>query len=177
MVHLFVSALFLLIIIAYVRHLWQKQLEQKFKYKVYELRDRFRRMAIEGKVDASSDYFDYFDYTLSRAISQSYSLTIFYIVMLYLRNMSQVDSEESLALKKMLHEQLKANPELAALHAEYLYALAQYVIKQHYFTIRLVLFPLAKGLIGATRGRAAFDKFIESHLTFPETSGRANFAI
>lgn len=142
--------------------------ELVFRTQLFELRDELRRLAIDGKVDAENQLFDYYDYSLSKTIEMSHSLTLFYVITFKIRAESDDNYiEASNRVSEMITEQNDSN--LNGIRERWVTAMAEYVSEQHKisFGILVAIFrPL-----GMLRGMSnAFRKGIDSIVISPALS-------
>lgn len=164
--------LLLVFCMALIRKFHHNYVQLKFKYRVFALRDRLRRIALMGDIEIDDQLFDYYDKSFSKAISKSYYLTLFHVSLLAVKYYNQ---KEIIELEEYLIEQTKKNKKLQEIHNDYLMALREYLISQHYISIYLFILPVAKLAIGTHVVKKRFNQLLESILIFPETSPTKRF--
>jgi hypothetical protein len=121
-------------LLAIVRKLHHYYATLKFKYAVYELRDMLRFAAIEGKINKKSFVFSYLDSTFSKAVKQSYFITLFHIIT------SGVIHEKDESLKEALsnlYKEVNKNSVAKKLLKDFTKAGRNYVFEQHYVSMKV----------------------------------------
>ena len=157
---------------ALIKRFHQNYVQLKFKYRVFALRDRLRRMVLMGDIDIDDQLFDYYDKSFSKAISKSYYLTLFHVSLLAVKYYNQ---KEIIEFEEYLNEQTGKNEKLRKIHNDYLLSLREYLVSQHYMSIYLFILPVAKLVIGTHLVKKKFNQLLEGILIFPETSHTKRF--
>lgn len=163
---LLATILFLFILLANLRRHHQRYAEQKFRYELFTLRDKLRRLAIEGKIDCESKLFDFFDLTLSKAINEYYYITLIRLIVLNRKH------SEDTKYKKAYDNLMKdcdSNKESKYIKNQYERVVTEYVIKQHYVSYRFFK-PVIMFFSAATIVKRKFREIIHSVAYLPETS-------
>lgn len=156
-----------LMFFAVIRHMHQKKSELKFKYSLYALRDKLRMLAIDGEIDSDHWLFDYTDNTISKAISQSYNITLLYVSMLATRH----GEDESLnKLSYDLNQEFEKHPLFKEIKKEYHQITTRYIQDQHYISIRFFLMPIASPIIGGVTLMKKIRRWSDGLFVYPETS-------
>lgn len=162
----------ILITLSFWRHFHQKYATLRFKYKIYSIRDSLRKMAIKGEIE-SNWMFDFFDTSLSKAISESYYITLFRLSTLALIH---ENNQELIKFSKKLDNSISANPKIKEIQEEYFLAVKSYVLDQHYVSINFVIKPLSVLIFGAATAASKFNQWLKGILVYPETSASEKFA-
>ena len=153
-----------LILLVTLRKFHQNYSQLKFKYKLYELRDRVRRLKLEGKFDGKSDWlFDYYDQSFSKSISRSYFVTLYSLIIFSMRHGGDTQLK---AFNKALYEEIEDSEDLQLLSKEYVDAVEYYVFDQHYISYKFVMRPILSLLLGAKK----MSEIISGVLTYPEVT-------
>ena len=171
MVTALVIIIMVLFLLAFWRRMHQSYEELRFKYRLYELRDNLRYKAIKGEVDPNHWLFDYFDNTLSKAISRSYYITLFSILGL---NFKYQGKKEVTEFSKKLNDEIKNSPVYKEILDSYLKALGNYIIHQHAISAKFIIAPIAFAIFGVKRSYEIMKYNIENLFYFPETSDSGN---
>ncbi len=161
-----------LVILSFWRHLHQKYATLKFKYKIYSLRDSLRKMTINGEVEPNW-MFDFFDTSLSKAISESYYITLFRLSTL--ATIHEKD-QELMKFSEKLENEISLYPKIKRIQEEYILAVKSYVLDQHYVSINFILKPLAVLILGTATAAYKFNQWLRGILVYPETSASEKFA-
>ena len=162
----FAPIILTLTFLAFWRAAHLKYVSLKFKYRLYELRDELRTLAINQEVDCDNWLFEYFDRSLSKAISQHYHITLFWLASLGYKYRNDKDLHE---LSRIITSEFKKVPKIGKIRKEYLEALTEYIEDQHYVTHILVK-PVIVVFIGASNAAKKVNDWIRDSLVFPETS-------
>ena len=155
-----------LFVLAVWRRLHHRYASLKFKYKLFELRDRLRRMAIEGEIDCDSWIFSYFDTSFSKAIQSYYWITMFRMFVLAVKH------EDDPALERFrtrMEAEVGQNKSLKDLQDEYIEAAKIYMIEQHKVSIYLVK-PFVYFIFGAAAVAKRVEENSRGVIVYPETS-------
>ncbi len=172
MISLFVFPTLIMLILAVWRRFHQKYVNLKFKYDVYALRDELRLMAQNGVIDKDGFLFEYYDDSFSKAIAESYYITIFRIVLLAKKYELDPRYKE---LRSTLDNETKKIPEIQELKLRYAAAIQTYVTDQHYVSARMIIIPLIKLAHGTAWTTKKFSKWLKMVLVFPETSASEEY--
>ncbi len=122
---LFLSATLLLALLRRAHH---SQSELVFRHEVFTLRDKLRLLAIQGKIDKNDWPFEYFDYTFSKAVRDSYFIT--FLRLAILSHLHEKDERVTMA-KKEIDAACSVNPHLDKLYSEYINAVVNHIRRQH----------------------------------------------
>lgn len=172
-IQIFATLLFLLIVLANWRRHHHRLAEQQFRYEVYSLRDRLRRLAIEGKLDCNSRVFDFLDLSFSKAIKDHYYMTIFRLVALGKKHSKDMRFKK--AYEEVMKEiTLNPNNELLEIKNQYEQVVLKYIISQHFVTIKCIE-PLFAFFDTAAKSKRKFKEITKSVSYLPETSATAKF--
>ena len=156
----------LLLILSFWRRMHQMLVDKEFRYKVFSLRDDLRKLALTGKVKTDSWIFRYLDVSFSRAINESYYLTLIRVMVLRLRYQHDPGYEE---FEKKFHLALDENQELKKLLNLYYQALHSYLANQHYIGYHFFMKPAIVVLIGAHTASKKLKEGIELTLYYPDS--------
>lgn len=140
MTFLSVLALLIGILILFLawRRMHQRAAQERFEYRIYALRDRLRRLVIDGKLNCNSELFQYYDATFSKIIEESYYLTFFYILLLKIAHYDDETIKEVLA---EIEKKCQDYPQMQEIREEYLAAARAYLVEQHMITFKFLLKP------------------------------------
>lgn len=118
----------------------QQQLlaQEKFEHKLYALRDKLRRLAIEKKVDSNEKIFDFLDLTLSQLIMNSYDITIAYTI--FNRNYNK-DNKQLQELKAEITELINTNAHYKSIMKGIRRSMDEYFKDQHRVTSVILYVP------------------------------------
>jgi hypothetical protein len=163
--------IFLIAGIAYwrIRNLYYKSLALKYKHKLYALRDKTRRYAIEKKISPNSKFFDYLDTSICVTIKELDYLNLLTVLLLSRRHRNDKKVKEFGRALEHITEQNKYAKEL---FAEYGVILVDYVGKKHYiirFCLKSTLSLLYR-ILNAKKQVGEISDRIQSLRTYPETS-------
>lgn len=161
-----------LFILSLCRQLTQNYNERKFRYKLFAIRDRLRRLEIEGKIDHKNRIFDFYDLSLSKMINESYYITAFYVIMLSIK---QKDNVKLNQIKALIDLETDKIPELKVIRQAQTKAVAKYIRNQHFVTFILLKFLLAP-FKGAYYISKKVKSLSESASFFPQTSAISNYS-
>lgn len=168
----FGPVILIFIVLMVWRGFQQKYATLKFRYKIYALRDHLRKMAIVGEIDEDDWTFSYFDKSFSKAISESYYITIFHLLMLAIAHSKD---EQLQILSEELTEALEKNPQLQSLQADYIDAVIDYMKDQHYVSVTFIFKPLISLIFGAAVMGYYASRLVRGILIYPETSASNKF--
>ncbi len=161
-----------LIILSFWRYFHQKYATLKFKYKLYSLRDRLRKMAINGEIK-SEWIFEFFDTSLSKAISESYYITLFRLSTLAVIH---ENDQELVEFSKKLEKDLSIESNIKEIQESYFLAVKTYVLDQHYVSITFIIKPIVVLVFGTAAAASKFNQWLRGILVYPETSASEKFA-
>ncbi len=150
-----------LLVLVIARTLNNKKVELVYKYKIYELQDRLRMLAIDKEVDKSSWIYNYTDGAFTSHIKNRKYNTLFYLLMLNFKHSGEKDIIE---LREKVKEELSKNEQLEAIFNEFQEAHLKYILKQHSITGNFILIPVLTpiALLGD------FYNYIKNSLFYPE---------
>lgn len=142
------SLLFFLLLCLFVywklRNLYYKRITHKYKYKLYELRDKLRFIELDKKIKLSScEYlaFSYLDTSISKSIetlfSHSFLLAIFY-------HHKYKNSEALFEAKQFIKGILSDKQDFALIFQEYQMILYQYSKKRHHLVVGILMYSIYK---------------------------------
>ncbi len=167
-----VSSLILILILLVIwRNYGQRKAELAFKYRLYTLRDQLRKEAISGKIDSKDWKFSYYDKSISKAVSNAYSITLFSIVLHW---MKYNDNEEFMKFYHRLEGEVKEDPFYSELKKELNEATLEYIMGQHDVSFRVFFKPLLTALFGFKVIQKKFLRSINSVFYLPEISDSPN---
>ena len=163
------TAIFLICVTLFILSVWRRfhhQLaEKKFKYRMFALRDRLRRMAIEEKIDCNHWYFRYMDRSFSHSIRDAYFLTLFRILWAG----SKMKYEKSFVdFMRKLRVAEEEHPEVRQLLVQYQRDLHEYLVDQHYIGYTIFIKPLVSLFIGARKGQRKLTEAMKATLYVPK---------
>ena len=157
------------------RNLYYDRLETEYSYKYYKLRDKLRRLAIEGKVDKNDWGFDYLDLSLSKTVNKIGSINLFVSVFLTLKHRKD---EKYIQFCRNVAKKMKENELFNEIFVEYGKLSSQYVIGRH-FWLRFIFRLTLSTTIGSMKVYQKFKQFLDKSSinvrTLPETS--AGYAV
>src|SRR5260221_7209577 len=104
--------LFVFFALAFWRRMHQTYELSKFRFRMFELRDRLRMLVIDQKLDCQSWEFRVFENSFSRMIHDAYYFTLFRMIVLSLRNER---AEGQIEFNEHLSEAVQGNKEFAAI--------------------------------------------------------------
>lgn len=168
----FTISILILVVLGVWRKFHQSKANLKFKYDLYTLRDELRMMAYEEKIDNNSQIFDYFDYSLSKAISESHYITLFRVIALMFKHVHDEEFHKSF---KQLERETNKYPELVSIKKRYNCAIQDYILDQHFVSGYCFMLPLAKLIKGTSWVARQVNKLVAGVLVYPETSASGNF--
>ncbi len=168
-----VSLLVVLLVAIYWNRLHQQHAELKYKFAMFALRDKLRKMAIDGEISPSSVIFDYYDTTLSKNIESSGHLTLFWLYFLYRNHKNSPALEE---FHKEIEVGLSAYPGLRYVEAKMIDAIHVYLTDQHVVVLSIIK-PIFYLVLGMKVAKGRFRKLVESVLYNPETSGTSKYTV
>lgn len=152
----------LLLLIFLFRSKRNDYLQQKYKYKLYALRDELRRLEAEKYKEDHLWAYRYFDKALSTTVKKSYHITFFYLAFLFL--VHKYDSKTKKAMDK-LNGILKDSPELRSISERFIEATHEYVVDQH-----LVSSMVLKPFIQTGYWAVVLKNMLAKIYVYPETS-------
>lgn len=130
------------IAIAIILCIWRKHnhkfQEEKFRFKLYQLRDKLRLHAINGDLNINELSFKYLDSALSRTIANMYYIT--FPVMFFIHKHNE-DTEFYKHYGPLLNI-VNNNPLTKAIYDEFKFELKDYLSKQHVVTSYLIRISL-----------------------------------
>lgn len=168
------SILSILLVLSLWRRYHHSLAALKFKYKLYALRDRLRMLSVDGVVNCDDWVFDFMDRSLSKSISDSYHITL---VRLILLNFAHSEDLELGRFNEKLERTFASNPEFEKIRTEYLLAVKEYVIDQHYVSVNIILKPGARVIFGASTAAFKLNSWLKGILVYPETSAYNSYAL
>lgn len=163
-----------LITLSVWRRFHQQHSNLKFKYKLYALRDEVRELAYHNKIECDGWLFDYFDESLSKAISESYYITLFRIVMLDFEHKREPKLKE---FKAKLEAEVSNSKEMLGIFQRYKDAIKDYVIDQHYVSIKFILLPIIRLTSATSKAAHYFNRWVKGVVIFPETSASERYTM
>jgi hypothetical protein len=172
MTTLFATILSLLFVIAFWRWIHISYEHRKFQYKVYELRDRLRLLAINGELESNSLIFDYLDFSFSKMIRKSYDISFFYMFCL---NIIHPKNKEIINLLDEINTEINKSESLKKINTDYINALKTYLKEQHYVSFILFLRPVSRLMLGNNTAQKRYQDINQSSLYLPETSASIKY--
>ena len=134
-----IVSLFLYILI---RNFFLDNLKTETKFKCYKLRDKLRREAINGNIDATSSAFRFMDINLSTTIGEVEFLNIFYVLsMVRADRKTKVTQKEKDEIVKLI----ESNSIISEINSEYQKVIIFYLIRRHYILGFIAAFLLKTG--------------------------------
>jgi hypothetical protein len=171
MVYVYAITLLLMIVIIMYRKFNNRYRELEFKIRLYELRDNLRSLAIEEKVNVSTREYDYTDFSITKAIEDSYYFTLFYVFVNEIKHeITKKDIEGYRLMFNEINEKIQANVYLKEINFKRNRLIWDHIYHQNLITIFLFkhLFLL---IFGINHLRNFFKKKISNFSILPETSG------
>lgn len=161
----------ILVLLVFIRKLNLKKVELKFKYDVYQLRDELRRDAIEGKTNTDNWLFEYFDVTLSKMVSESYYITLFFMIVANFRNESNPNYQ---VFKEKVFKDIEADEYYKGFHQKLNAVASDYLLRQHFFTTTFLV-PIVGLILGADAMRKRFNIWVDKLTIDPQTSASSEY--
>lgn len=158
-----------------LRNLFYNWLTLKYKYRLYALRDKTRRYAIEKKINQHDRFFDYLDTTICVSINSLSFLNIVTVVILFNRHKDQSDIIE---ISEMIGSATEKNKYAKELYDEYNSILNGFILSKHYM-IKYLIFFMFNFVFQILKIKLKFNTFkrnaINSLSVYPETSTAGQF--
>ena len=164
---LIVVLFFLLLVLGAWRYKHHAYVAMRFKYTLYNLRDRLRMLAIHGILSTDHWAFDYLDSTLSKSISKHKFLTLFSLVFLHRK---YKDDKNLFQLSEQLELEFDKCPQLKEIQKEYTAAIAEYITEQHFVSYYVFIRPILAVVFGTKMLMNKISQYSNSALIYPETS-------
>lgn len=139
----------------------------KFRHTLYALRDELRMKAIQGEIDSDFWLFNYYDKTISKQISNTYYITIFFIV----SSAELHRNDEKLKnFRVELNNTLKKQPFYSDLDIRLKAATLELIKEQHYVSINFILTPILMPILGGITMYKAAKHELSQISSLPELS-------
>ncbi len=171
------SLLFLFVLIVY-KKLNNRFQEEKFRFKLHRLRNDLRNLGIEKKIDVNSNEFDFLDFSISKSIQQSYSISLFYLMALDLKHRTGIAKEDLDSYKKtyaqLLHN-INRDSYLKEIEIKRNAILKEYITNQNKVTLFFVIYVIVL-LFSIKWIKSKVKEIISSINYLPETSGISQLA-
>ncbi len=158
----------------YCRRQHQKVETQRFKYKLFEIRDKLRMYAIDDIINKNSLAFDYYDHSISKSIHRSYDITLPWILGIAF-TFNNDKHEHIRHLMSKIEEETIESAELQEIRKGITGAMVNFLVNQHFIIFKIVV-PILKALVGSRATRNNFNNIINSSLYNPETSDSSRYA-
>jgi hypothetical protein len=128
-------------------------------------------LAIEGKVDACSEEFEYLDFSISKSIQKSYLLTLFYLSALTIKHAKfKSDIDHYKKTYGELLEKILLNDHLRQINNQRNRILKEYIVSQNKIT-----FFIVKHVLSIIIGINKFQRVIKDKIAYsnylPEING------
>lgn len=165
-----------LVVVWYFRYMNNYYQAKKFVYRMYELRDRHRRLAASGLIP-ENEMFHYFDRSFCRAIKNHHYLNLYTILYVYKKHKGERVTQKN---EFILREYCKKHPQLKEVYSDYQKTIFNYIKGQHKFSFVLAN-SLAKIVLKSLRLAVKTNRVtkqvtdaIKGLLVYPEFSESSN---
>lgn len=151
------------------KNLYYNSIELEYEYRLFDLRDKLRRSAINGDIDKNSQFFRYLDSSICVTINELPRLNMLSLMMLSWRHRNNREIE---SFNKRLAVEIEGNKKSALLYDEYGELIFEYFTKRHYF-LRILVIMVAltvKVMNGSFMVGKRIKEKIVSIRFYPETS-------
>lgn len=135
----------------------------RYRYRLYALRDELRFKAITGEIDRDSREFDRLDRSISQSIEEHYFITLYSttaLVILHFRDFKGHSSN---------HQVEQSSSELESILKDLNSVHTEYIFSQHKYSLGII----ASVVLGLIDGRAKMKSTLRKHTDavseFPET--------
>ncbi len=172
MVTFFGVSVSILLLWAITRKMYLALVSRRFRYKIFELRDRLRRLAIEEKVDKDSWVFEYYDKSFSKTITDYYYLTAFRLFGSAVKMKGDKEFEE---FSVKLESELEKNHDVKKIVDEYYSAVANYVFNQHNISMKFFIIPILSPIIGMHNLGRGFNAWSNKAINTPDLSDSGKY--
>lgn len=149
----------ILFIFSIWRRMHQQLQEQKFRYAMFSLRDKLRRLAIDQKINSENWIFRYADNTFSQSITEAYHLTLFHIVIRAVVVHEQQEKKYA-RFRQDFDKALSENPEMKAIFFDYRKSIYEYLTHQHYIGYTFFVKPAVKALMGGGIAQKKLKRYL-----------------
>lgn len=182
LINLLIIAFLGLIIWAYDRSRFLKNLSLEYQYKLYTIRDELREQAILGNIDKDSWLFDLLDASTSKLISELPSLTIYYLIMLEF--IYRKDKNIKI-IRDKFDNALDISPISKKIFNKYINTVYSYICQKHKMTIFIYYRLIYKTILYIANKANNFrlfaskfgDKFIYKFIKYFDFKKEANLAV
>lgn len=172
MVLFFGISVTLLLLWALTRKLYLSFISRKFRYRIFELRDDLRRLAIDGKVDKDAWVFDYFDKSFSKSIAEYYYITAFRLVGSSMRIKGDEEFEK---FSRKLDNELEKNEHVKELVEKYYSIVADYVFNKHSISMKYFILPIFAPIVGMNNLVRGFKAWSDNAINTPDMSDSGKY--
>lgn len=160
-IHILVAVLILLTLYWVGRNLFFDRLTTEFKMKLFKLRDKGRRYAIQNKLDEDEWVYEYLDLSISKMICHLEEINMYSTIYLSLKHNKNKRYKKN---TEKIRETIKKNPHAQEIYNEYIGLMLNYFYRKHSLTRYFFIFckPLAfaflEALIWLSRLRVDFER-------------------
>lgn len=176
--NILITATLLIILYVRTRNLYITRITCEYRYKLFQLRDKLRQHAIDGKVNPHKSSFNYLDTTISKTVSELEYTNLYTIILLNIYHKNDLKSSQS--ARTQLQKEINNNSGLKEIEEIYISLIKDYLIKRH-FVIRISLlmgiFSLLLTLGFIRKIKKFFKRTIDGVLYYPETSTITTYKI
>lgn len=121
------------------RRMMQQNVSLKYQYRLFELRDRLRMLAIEEQVDERSEGFRFLDRIISTSVGEMDRISIWRLWGLALTHKSGPEEEVLCRALASVDE----SPVLRDIFEDFLHLMVSATLEKHTYSILLAAIPLA----------------------------------
>lgn len=142
------------------------RISNKYRYRVYALRDKLRQKAIDGKISPHSWVFDYLDSSFSKIIGQLDTLSIYKVGVLAILHKKDKGMQR---FRKKISAELRKNEELDSIYQDYGKLLFEFFVERHK-TTRVCFASIIGFFRAASKIRAYLQNLVLASRDLPETA-------
>ena len=154
---------------------YKKYLIQKFKYRLFELRDKLRDNVIKGNINKNNWAFDYIDSSISKSINGLDGLNLWRAILLFSLHRKDERLNE---FRANFNKQLEKNNNLSLIYTEYGQLITRYILSKHGLTFTISAMGLLPVIMSAFMIKQSINmanKAVKELRNFPETSTSNDF--